>query len=463
MAKTQRFGFHFFGGDTEGALSDDGAQFTNRDRQTIDRLLASFETHDHAGGDRLADPTAGPTLTLFPEGGGLDADTTFFYRVSYVDKYGLETAASDEASVTTGSAVPAPPPPRVEAIAGGTLDDGIYWIAATQLKGGKETTLGEPSLITISDLKTIHITFPEGLDPAADQVSIWRQGPLDGGFTRLATLDAVTFVSYDDDGSIPADDCACDPSHLPPQNNETGSTARVQVDVPAVDIAVPTDVQRWRIYRTTISGNYDNASLVAEVADTTTEGGDELVGEFIDDGLTSLLLGQPLGTSQTLAPSVEIEGGGGGAGGQFFLADSNGVVWRLWVDLDGAITTSQLEVAPADASTAAILTASDASLHRLTVGIDGVLETGVPLGGERTFAFNEGPHLPSPDGATTFQLGVDPDGTLVTVGDLVDRVLHLPTRDEPAVPTTGGVMWVGADGALRFKGQAGTVTLIAPA
>lgn len=463
MATTQRFGFEYFGGDTEGALSDKGSKFTNRDRRTLDRLLAAFEMHDHSGGDRLEDPSEAPALTLLPTGGGLAAGTTFYYRIAYVDAYGLETAASAEVSVTTPAPTLPPQAPRVEAVEGGTLDPGLYWIAASVIVDGKETQLSAPSLITISDWNTIRVSFPDGLPAGADQVSIWRQGPLDGGFTRLVTLDAATFVSWDDDGTIPPDDCACDPSHLPPAINQTGATARVQVDVPAADIALPTDVERWRVYRTTTSGVYGAASLVAEVSDTDEEAGGLLVGTFIDDGLTGLLLGAPLEQSQTITPSTDI--GGGGAGGQLFIADASGTTWRIWSDLDGVITTSPLSTPVEGVDTGFGLQASDGTMYRVTISTDGALETIEGwVAGERSHELGDGPHLPTTDGASTFQLAVDPDGVLETLGDAELRgEVHLPERDEPPTPLAGGVMWVGTDGGLRFKGKAGTVTLIASA
>lgn len=467
MAKTQRFGLNYFGGDVEGALSEEGGKFTNRDRRTIDRVLAAFETHDHSGGDRLADPSGVPALTLFTTGGGLQAATTFYYRIAYVDRYGLETAASDEVSVTTPGSILPPQAPRVEAVAGGALGEGLHWIAATVHAGGQETQLSAPSLITISDLNTIRVTFPDGLPVGAEQVSIWRQGPLDSGFTRLETVSAVGFTEYLDDGSIPPDDCACDPSHLPPRTNQTGSTARVEIEVPAADIAAPTDVQRWRVYRTTVPGVYDAASLVAEVSDTDAELGGALVGTFIDTGLTGLLLGKPLDVSQTLTPSVEVGGGAGGAGGQLFVNDANDVTWRVWADLDGVITTSALETAVGSVDQGFVLQASDATLYRVTIGLDGVLEATevvtVPAG-ERSYGYTEGPHLPTIDGTVTYQLGIDVDGALVTYGDASARGLtYMPERAEPDAPLAGGVMWVGADGGLRFKGRDGTTTLIAPA
>ncbi|MGO9216289.1 MAG: hypothetical protein ACLP5E_00740 [Streptosporangiaceae bacterium] len=46
----------------------------------------------------------------------------------------------------------------------------------------------------------------------------------------------------------------------------------------------------------------------------------------------------------------------------------------------------------------------------------------------------------------------------------LDGLLALAPQPEPATPAQGGVLYVdSADGALKFKGGAGTVTTIAPA
>jgi hypothetical protein len=43
-------------------------------------------------------------------------------------------------------------------------------------------------------------------------------------------------------------------------------------------------------------------------------------------------------------------------------------------------------------------------------------------------------------------------------------LLALTPQPEPATPAQGGILYVdSADGSLRFKGSAGTVTTVAPA
>ena len=46
----------------------------------------------------------------------------------------------------------------------------------------------------------------------------------------------------------------------------------------------------------------------------------------------------------------------------------------------------------------------------------------------------------------------------------LDGLLALTAQAEPSVPATGGVLYVdSADGALKFKGSSGTVTIVASA
>ncbi len=46
----------------------------------------------------------------------------------------------------------------------------------------------------------------------------------------------------------------------------------------------------------------------------------------------------------------------------------------------------------------------------------------------------------------------------------LDGLLALSPQPEPATPARGGVLYVdSADGSLKFKGSAGTVTIVATA
>lgn len=323
MATTSRFNFEKFGGDLGGSIEDDGGKFSSADRDLLDRLLATFELHTHAGGERLADPSGPPTVALDTSGGGLLPGTTYYYRISYVDQYGLETAASDEVSVITPDPIEPPIAPIATGVSGGTLEPGLYYWAGTSMVSGVETPLGDPVLLTLEDQTSVELDFdvvPDG----ADAIGVWRQGPTDAGFTRIGETNPGETV-FTDDGSVPSDPCACDPTLMPPEENLTGATSSVEVSIPVADEALVGSVPigavlRWRIYRTELSGVYDtSASLVHEIVETTdgtTATG--LMLTWTDEG-DPLLPGFPLENSTTLTPSQPLTSPSGGAGISAFL------------------------------------------------------------------------------------------------------------------------------------------------
>jgi hypothetical protein len=303
VALTQRFGLTHFGGPIDGSILDDGQKFTGADRRALDRILAALEQHDHQGGERLEDPTAPPAVSLQAEGGSLPAGTTFYYRVGYVDRFGLETAASEEVAVATPSAVGLPNPPMLNAVQGGQLASGLWWYALTAVQGVNETPLGSPALITVRDWRTVRVSvsaFPVG----ATELKVWRQGPFDSGFTHIGHLANAGSV-FEDDGSIESDPCPCDPLNQPPEINSTSATSQATVTLPAADAGSDL-LARWRVYRSTQSGMFPDASLIAEV--------DAAITEFVDHG-DGALWGRPRHVSQTLQPSHAIQGGGGGGVG----------------------------------------------------------------------------------------------------------------------------------------------------
>lgn len=462
MALTSRFGLSRVGGDAGGSLTADGFKYTDRDRQVIDRVLSAFETHDHSGGDQLADPTEAPALALDTAQGALAGGRTFYYRVSFVDQYGLESAASPEVAVATPSQVEAPGRPILASTTGGTLTPGLYTYALTSEAGSYETQLGPHAVLQLlNDRTAITLTLP-ALPAGADSFGVWRQGPEDNGFTKIGSTSASTIL---DDGSVPADPCACDPDNLPPQENRTSSTNAIVVTAPdaaLITASADSPIRRWRIYRATSSGGYGNNSLVAEVTDRD-DTTDILATTFIDRG-EPLLQGGPLDVSQTLAPTTPV--GGTEHGGQVFLRDTDSVVWHLYVDFEGTLTTEAMPQAMTGAPLGFALTDPDNVPWRVTVGTDGVLATSATLvPGEIIYDALGGPQVATDNGSVTLQLDVTNAGVLQLVGDASrNGQVFLNERSEPAAPASGGVLYVdSADGFLKFKGSAGTVTVIAPA
>lgn len=448
MARTPRFGLNYFGGGIPGSLSEQGGKFTNTDRLLIDRVLAALEYHDHGGGERLEDPTGVPTADLQVGAGILSGGVTYYYRVSYIDQFGLETAASDEVSVAMPSKVATPTNPGLNTVAGGSLDEGTHLYGVTALDASGETPLSQVSSVTVSDWKTVEVTptMPAG----ATEISIWRQGPFDAGFTRLVTQsDASTFT---DDGSIQPDPLACDPDKAPPSSNTTGSSGAVLVTAPSTDLVNPTLARRWRIYRTATSGVYDAESLLVEVT-ATEENSTQLVQEFLDDGSISLDTGMPLQSSVTLQPSEAIASVAGGVSGPTVLLRSpGGTAWRLVATRDGSIQTRLMPMPPSVveffADQGIGLYDSLGSLWRVTVSDAGQVTT-TSVGdtpGEDDYEYGRGPELATVDGAVSWPLSIQDDGVLTTYGQDDSTVVEgvgvrkfIVSDTEPLGPQEGDV------------------------
>lgn len=418
MGSTQRFGLSTVGGPYGGSLTEDGYKFTGHDRVTLDRILEAFENHAHEGGQRLDNPTAAPALALDTVGGTLLSGVTYHYRVAYIDQFGLETAASAEASVVMPTSVDAPTSPLLTAQVGGTLTQGVYYYALTAEAGSEQTQLGPAAVITLlPDRGTVVVELP-ALPAGADSFAIWRQGPDESGYTKVAT--GIVAATWTDDGTVPADPCACDPENLPPTQNRTNAANTVAITIPDSVLAQQADspIRRWRVYRSTVSGGYGPSSLVAEVTDSADAGHVDL--QYIDRG-GALLAGAPLEVSQALSPSLRVTAlAGGSGGGHFFLNDSSGQTWRVLADLTGQLETRILDTPMSIAPEAVNLRDTAGTVWRLTVTTVGQLETtdngATASHDEYLYEVGGGPHIPTPDATDTYQLGVDTSGALTTTG-----------------------------------------------
>ena len=149
---TQRFGF-------------DPAN-TDFDWRTVDEILAALETHDHSGGTTpvaLADPTAAPTAAAAGTGGTLANGQTLYYQVSYIDQFGLETAASAELAVPLAATASStdPPNPTGDTVTGATLPAGTYYYALTVITSAGESALGPPAIISVvPGQNLVHVGLP---------------------------------------------------------------------------------------------------------------------------------------------------------------------------------------------------------------------------------------------------------------------------------------------------------------
>lgn len=286
---TTHFGFTRI--NSGEAFSKDGWAFSDADRVRLDDLIFALVNHQHTGEPPLGDPTDPPTFVAVSTGGHLPAATEFFYRISYIDRFGLETAASPEDSITTPNPIgpPAAPSATVES-ASGVLLPGTYSYLATYYDAyGGETTPSSINNVQVVSGTTNRIRLDFGsLPTGVTGIRIYRSRP---GQSQFYFLGSVTSGSFYDDGS--AEDQTITVNTV----NTTNSANSIEVTIPGAFI--PEGCQAWRIYRATTSGEYDGNSLVHEVTEGVTDTSIVPRTVWVDTGDT-LLPGSPQETGTTI-------------------------------------------------------------------------------------------------------------------------------------------------------------------
>lgn len=297
--QTPRFGLNFFGGDTPGSIDDDNDKFTSEDPLTVDRLFATLEKHDHHLRLATEPPTEEPDLEV-DDVGALEAGTTYYYVLSFVNADGLETTVGPEVSIDTPDLLAIPDAPSGETSdSTGALEPGLYYYALTALRDSEESPLSEPDIVTVlTDEDTVTLTLPALGD--ADGLQVWRQGENDPGWTRIGVATSTTFT---DTGAIPAG-LYGDPANIPPTFSVGQDIYSITITLTGDDLDRLDDVNAWRIYRTDVSGAYSATSLVHEVIERTDELDPEsdLVSSWIDTGDAPLTGSPKLIASELLVP-----------------------------------------------------------------------------------------------------------------------------------------------------------------
>lgn len=296
--ETEHFGLTRIGQGENWAKN--GFAFSDLDRMTLDQLLHALANHDHSGTERLAGPEIVPSLTPQSTGGTLPSDTTFYYRIAYCDRWGLETEASDEVAVTTAPGIVAPAAPTLEVEAtNGELSPGLYsYVLTFVTDDGGETTPSQASDVRIYEGSTnrIAIDVPD-LPTEAASIRVYRAKP---GQTRFYFLVETDQPLVYDDGVVPEDQTIA-----VPRSNTTNNSNSVEVEIPEI----PEGVFSWRIYRATEPGVYDGFNLVHHVVEPTTETGSDLRTTWTDTGEV-MEQGEPRFRSATLGGGTEIGGAG---------------------------------------------------------------------------------------------------------------------------------------------------------
>lgn len=288
--ETENFGFTRVGKGE--SISKQGFAALDLDRVTLDDLLQAIINHEHDASPRLEGPMLAPLLTAQLAGGTLKPGVTYYYKISYVDRNGLETSASPETSVTTPDPIATPTAPSLTLEAsGGTLAaTGRYSYAITFVDAnGGETLASDASSVNLSSGATnrIRLDIPD-LPAGAVSVRVYRSRP---GQQRLYFLTETTDDPYYDTGAL-----AEDATVTTPTANDTNTTNSIRVDLPE---ALSGEVFGWKIYRALDPGRYADASLVKNVVETDEPGSDVLFTAWTDDN-SPLAQGVPRHRSATI-------------------------------------------------------------------------------------------------------------------------------------------------------------------
>lgn len=271
-------------------FSKNGFAFSDLDRTTLDGILFALANHQHDGAERLAGPGLVPSLVASPTGGTLPSDTTFYYRISYMDRWGLETEASDEVPITTSVGIDPPLAPVLDIeITSGSLGPGLYsYIVTMVTDDGGETLPSAPTDVRISSgaENRILIDLPE-LPVEAAAFRVFRARP---GQTRYYFLLETDEQLVYDEGFIPEDATVAAPTR-----NTTNTSNAVEISIPSI----PEGVFAWRIYRSVEPGVYDGFNLVHEVVEGTTEVSSDLRNSWVDTG-DVMEQGEPRASSATM-------------------------------------------------------------------------------------------------------------------------------------------------------------------
>lgn len=275
------------------SLAKNGWAPLGSDRELLDSLLVALKDHQHTAAPRLEDPVNGPTLTVFDTGGDLPGNTTYYYAISHLDRYGLETAISPEVEITTPVSIGSPEQPVLEIeTTGGLVGPGSWAYAITFVDAqGGETVASRLTSISVTGTGTnrVKITLPV-LPVGAVGHRIYRARPGQADPYFLMENISTDVVVYD-----VGEYCEVDPSLMPPTYDTTLSTSRVNIQVDDL----PTDVTGWRIYRTEVPGVYDEYSLVAEVVEPI-DGNSTIIRDNWDDDGSGTNRGVPRLRSATI-------------------------------------------------------------------------------------------------------------------------------------------------------------------
>lgn len=299
---TNHYGLERLGAGDD--LSDNGFKYTDADRQAMDRLLyIGAESHHHDGAVPVVnDPTDAPVAVLDPTGGTIPAGTRVYYRYTWVDVNGFESAASAEGFVDTDLPVAEPAAPQLSFLTtGGTLLPGVYYYIVTAYTdvNTNESKAIAPAYLTIpigSATNKVTINFPS-LPSGADGLNIYVKKPGEVRYNYLTSVDMTMPTpptSFVDTGAI-AENC----NRTIPIRNTTNASNSITITVPTVPVG-----STWRLYRTYQTGLYQSSLLHWVVEETFETSG--IITNVYEDVGNATTEGQPPSASQSIGSPAKI-------------------------------------------------------------------------------------------------------------------------------------------------------------
>lgn len=244
--------------EPEEPFSTDDYSFQAQNPEVTDRLLeVGAVTHRHDAHTKLADPLVAPSAAVTASG-TIPADSVFEFAYTLIDADRGETLESPEATIATGPAILEPEEPVVllADYSSGFLRPDTYYYGLVYTDGaGGETELGAIATVDVDPGYASASVLISGLASGMALASAagWRLYRARGGeqFTLLAAGGGDTLT---DDGTL-CPDCTDTPVLV----NTTQRNQGLRITIPPL----PSGATEWRLYGTTLEGQWDTFSLLA--------------------------------------------------------------------------------------------------------------------------------------------------------------------------------------------------------
>lgn len=268
--RTPRFSFTTLDEDRE-KFDFDTYRFGLYNRQAMDRLLAyAAEQHVHSGEPIDHELPSAPSVEVREPGTGLiGPGDQAYYRYARVEVNGLEGPASAVAVARTPNQIPAPAQPSASPVTG-VLPAGVYSYAITWWTGVDRCETPASEIVTLTSGTAPWqagnlISIPR-VHPSATGWSIYRKGPMDSEWSRIAQLDDRHFVGipteFVDDGNPDANGYLLSPSIQMPLPTTNATFDRCSVDINISEYEDEDPLPQIKIYRTFDPLNWQD-SLIA--------------------------------------------------------------------------------------------------------------------------------------------------------------------------------------------------------